>query len=224
MLGPMPPTSVSTPRRAGRAAPLPPDERRQAIVRAVIPLIVEHGASVPTRRIAEAAGVAEGTIFRVFPDKNALLVAAAEETLNPSDARESLAAAVAGLDDLREVVRVVTGRMIERSEHVSAVLMALRGVWMSQVKGAGHEGHEGHGGPPAFVVDSHRALLDRLTAVFEPFGDQLSVPPERAALLLRTLVLGSRHPGMQAEDRLSAEEITQALLEGVHRTPRGGRP
>lgn len=216
-----PPTSVSTPRRTGRAAPLPPDERRQAIVRAVIPLIVEHGASVPTRRIAEAAGVAEGTIFRVFPDKNALLVAAAEETLNPADARESLAAAVAGLDDLREVVRVVTARMIERSEHVSAVLMALRGVWMSQIKAGGHEGH---GGPPAFVVESHRALLDRLTAVFEPFRDQLSVPPERAALLLRTLVLGSRHPGMQAEDRLSAEEITQALLEGVHRTPRGGRP
>jgi AcrR family transcriptional regulator len=206
-------SSVPLARRSGRAAPLPPDERRQAIVRAVIPLIVTHGASVPTRLIAEAAGVAEGTIFRVFPDKNALLVAAAEETLNPSDARESLAAAVAGIDDLAEVVRVVTARMVERSEHVSAVLMALRRVWISQAAAGEHDG------PPAFVVESHRALLERLTAVFEPFRDELTVPPERAALLLRTLVLGSRHPGMEDEDRLSVDEITHALLEGVHRAP-----
>lgn len=41
--------------------------------------------------------------------------------------------------------------------------------------------------------------------------------PERAALLLRTLVLGSRNPGVRPEDRLSADEIADVLLNGIHR-------
>ncbi|HBX79727.1 MAG TPA: TetR/AcrR family transcriptional regulator, partial [Propionibacteriaceae bacterium] len=49
-----------------RAAPLSPDDRRRALIAATRPLLAEFGPDVSTRRIAEAAGVAEGTIFRVF--------------------------------------------------------------------------------------------------------------------------------------------------------------
>ena len=79
-----------------------PDERRKAIVEATLPLLAQYGAGVTTRQIAEAAGIAEGTIFRVFPDKPALLMAAAEETMNPSDGGAELEAALAGHDDLRD--------------------------------------------------------------------------------------------------------------------------
>ena len=60
-----------------RATSMSPDERRKAIVTALVPLLVERGGEVTTREIAQAAGIAEGTIFRVFPDKKSLLLAAA---------------------------------------------------------------------------------------------------------------------------------------------------
>ena len=56
-----------------RATALPADERRTMIVEATLPLLLRHGEMVTTRQIAEAAGIAEGTIFRVFADKDAVI-------------------------------------------------------------------------------------------------------------------------------------------------------
>src|ERR1700761_6793119 len=71
-------------RSSSRARPLPPPQRRAALIAATLPLIVEHGAAVTTRQIAEASGVAEGTIFRVFPDKAALIQAVFEAACDPA--------------------------------------------------------------------------------------------------------------------------------------------
>src|SRR5215471_19507888 len=67
-----------------RAAALPPEARRIAIIDATLPLLMEVGPNVTTRQIAEAAGIAEGTIFRVFADKDALIAAAVEKALDPA--------------------------------------------------------------------------------------------------------------------------------------------
>src|ERR671931_1196638 len=67
----------------GRARPLPPEERRAALIAATLQLVATHGTKVTSRQIAEAAGVAEGTIFRVFPDKEALIRAAVAAALDP---------------------------------------------------------------------------------------------------------------------------------------------
>ena len=56
-----------------RAAALAPDDRRAMLVATTLELVLESGADVSTRQIAEAAGVAEGTIFRVFDTKEELL-------------------------------------------------------------------------------------------------------------------------------------------------------
>src|SRR5690349_24881692 len=73
---------MATPPR--RAAALPPEERREALIAATLPLVLEHGTDVSTRLIAEAAGVAEGTIFRVFPSKDDLIEAVIASAFDPS--------------------------------------------------------------------------------------------------------------------------------------------
>ena len=88
---PVNPTPVNqTPVKSRRAAALPPEERRSMIVAATLPLLLEHGDRVTSRQIAEAAGIAEGTIFRVFADKDEIIVAVVEAALDPAPLEAAL--------------------------------------------------------------------------------------------------------------------------------------
>ena len=49
------------------------EEKRNAILAAAAELIAEQGIGSPVAKIAKQAGVAEGTIFTYFADKNVLL-------------------------------------------------------------------------------------------------------------------------------------------------------
>ena len=58
---------------------MPREQRRAAIIEATLPLIHEVGTAVTTRQVAEAAGVAEGTIFRVFDSLQELIDATIDQ-------------------------------------------------------------------------------------------------------------------------------------------------
>ena len=94
-------------------------------------------------------------------------------------------------------------------------MMAMRSLWMSGDKPHDHRPGE----PPAFVVEANRALMAGLTELFEPHAGELSVPPETAATVLRTLVLGARHPGASLEHGLSPHVIADVMLDGIRRRP-----
>ncbi len=49
------------------------DEKRKAILDAAADVVALHGVSAPTAKIAQRAGVAEGTLFTYFANKDALL-------------------------------------------------------------------------------------------------------------------------------------------------------
>jgi AcrR family transcriptional regulator len=196
-----------------RATALSPDERRKAIVRALLPLLVERGDEITTREIAQAAGIAEGTIFRVFPDKARLMMAAAEEAINPADGQAAFDEAMLGLETLREKVVVAAQRVLDRMRMTMSVMFAVR-----RHLGAHEELHrhdKKHFGPPQFVLDAQAELHRRLAGIFEEHRDELAVEPEVAAVALRSLIFGASRPELGLAPALSAEQIADLLLSGV---------
>ena len=148
-----------------RATALPPDERRSMIVAATLPLLLEHGDRVTSRQIAEAAGIAEGTIFRAFADKDEIIAAVIEAALDP----EPLEAALSGIpDDLA----------FEDALAAAVVIMQQRviDIWRL-VSSVGTRFHEMTRRP---MVDS-----DALVRMFEANRARITVEPIVAARLLR---------------------------------------
>ena len=180
--------------QSGRSAALPPDERRLSIIEAALPLVLEFGETVTTRQIAAAAGIAEGTIFRVFPDKDALLAAVLDAVLDTTSFDAALASIDPGLgfeDRLIAATEIVADRIL----HVWRLLSNLG---------------------PRLREQAARPLADSapLAALFAPEADRLSVGPTEAARLLRALTLSTTHP-MMAPEPMTPAQIVALLLRGI---------
>lgn len=187
-----------------------PEDRQQAILDAVTPLIVERGASVTTSEMARAAGVAEGTIYSVFPDKHSLIIAAVRASLDPA----AVQAAVGNIDrtqTLQLQLQDAATILADRIERVMALFDALR----SLPEHSHHDGsHARH-----FVAQTEAAVTETLTELLDTHREELSIEPVRAAAAFRGLIFAIRHPMLPPDQRLTVEEAVTILMSGIANRP-----
>jgi AcrR family transcriptional regulator len=182
------------------------DERRAMIIDAVIPLLIEHGREVTTRQIADAAGIAEGTIFRVFADKDALFAAAVEQFLDPGHLHERLRA----IDPELPLEAKVNDILFQLRSRMTGIFGIMQAVGMQ--------------GPPP-----RRPAPETFFAVIEeilrPDLEQLNVPPDRVASFLRLVAFGSAIPHVNEGRELSTAELARYITYGIAGHPaEGGGP
>src|SRR4051812_39225079 len=107
-----------------RAVAMAPEERRSMIVAVTLPLLLEHGDRVTTKQIAEAAGIAEGTIFRAFADKDEIIAAVIDAALDQGPLEAALGAIPDDLGfeaGLAAAVVIMQQRVIDSWRLISSV-------------------------------------------------------------------------------------------------------
>jgi AcrR family transcriptional regulator len=184
-----------------------PAERRAAIVDAARPLVMRHGSAVTTRQIAEAGGIAEGTIFRVFPDKESVVQAVVAEVFDPEPTLRELAAVDRGLP-LRERLIAATAVLQRRLSQVFGLLDALGWIRPPEPEEANRRPT-----PPAAINDALRAAM---VEIIGPDERALRVPATELAHVLRLLVFSGTHPMIADGRQLTPEEIVTILLDGLY--------
>lgn len=166
-------------------------------------LIVARGGDVSTAEIAEAAGIAQGTIFRVFPTKESIIDAIFADAFDRAAVRTELG----GLEpvaDLAERMRQIVAVLLRRNRRIVSLFNAL-----------------GARRPPNMGEAGHRARWEQsladIAALLEPDRAQLRMAPPEAARLLQSLVIALSGPLISQRPDYSPEAIVDLVLNGIAR-------
>lgn len=176
-------------------------DRRTTLIEATLPLLLEHGRSVTIKQIAEAAGVAEGTIFRVFDAKDDLVAAALDHAFDIEPF----------LDDLRAIEPDQPLRSLV-SDLVSLLQIRFRGIFelMTAVSMVGPPSAHRH-------LQQHREEVARIMAdLLRPHADDLAIPVAEFVHITRLLTFSGSHPHISEGRILTTDQIVTTVLEGLH--------
>ncbi|GAA2541766.1 hypothetical protein GCM10010435_06600 [Winogradskya consettensis] len=181
------------------------EDRRAALISATLPLLREFGLEVSTRQIAAAAGVAEGTIFGVYSDKNSLLVDVLMDALDPDSTLQAIRAIDAGKTlrvRLAEAAELVNERFTQNAQLMTA---ARKLVFMS---GA-------HPEAAARMGASRGQLQAALAELVLPDAAVLRRAPDAVAGLFLLFCGGNAFGPFGDPDHFDGEELVSLLLDGL---------
>jgi AcrR family transcriptional regulator len=189
-----------------------PEQRREMIVAAALPLVAEHGAKVTTAQVARVAGIGEATIFRVFQDKDELLDAVVAETFR----HERVECEIASIP----LDQPLAGRLAEAADALAANFARL-GAVMGALHASGDQRmskmHKPADQRARHLAGAREASMAAISAaiaeLFEPEASTLRLPAQQAATLFLGLLFSRARPGAPAE--ISAEVLIDTFLYGA---------
>lgn len=176
-------------------------DRRAALIAATVPLLRTHGLDVTTRQIAQAAGVAEGTIFGVFPDKGTLIRAALMHALDPDDTIAALGA-IAATAGLRERLIAAADLINARFTTNALLLSAARGLATDSTA-------------MLRMVHNRERLINALTGLVTPHRAELRLDPGSVARALLLLLGANTYGPFGDPDKFTGTEMVALLLDGL---------
>lgn len=206
--------------RARRTATLRADARRnlEQILLAAREVVAERGAGVPLEEIARRAEVGIGTLYRRFPDRDALLRAlvldalarsrsAAERALEEHDGFEALAHYMHAVLDLR--VSAVIPQVLHRFDLRDAELGPARDASASAVQRIVDAAHEDGSLPTEIGFGDIGTFLVRLSRPL-PGAVPLAMSDELAHRHLDVFLTGLRRsePGSLGGRALTREDLS----------------
>lgn len=168
---------------------------REAITTVALELIVRRGAAVSMEEIARAAGVGVGTLYRHFPDRQALLESIAVNALHDllTFSRNLVDQDLPGWEALRALVDHFTGQPL-------ALIKSMTDTTAAEPK-------------LAALRDELDSLVERVAARAQRQGTMRGdVPPSEVVGLLNVVVC---RPGARPDDHLAT-----VVLDGL----RAGAP
>lgn len=188
-----------------RAPSLPPDERRSHLIAATLEVLRRKGRDLTVRDIAEQAGVAEGTIFRVFASKDDLIDAALQHAFDPEETVRALMQ-IGVQQELRGRLIAAVQLLQRRFVEVFELTEALGTVTLPErVVGEHRQRHE------QAREDGNRHLAWLVEADQERFR----LPAAEVSRLLQMLCFAGTHTRVNQGRRLTPEEIVTVVLDGV---------
>lgn len=179
------------------------DDRRKSILDAAMPLFMSQGSDVTTKQIAEAAGIAEGTVFRAFADKDELIHAVVHRYMDPEPTLTALGAIDIGLpleDKVTQVVHIIRARF-------AGVIGIMDALGLRQP--THHPPHR------LQATDKQHHSANVTLKLFEPHAAQLRIEPAAVVQYVRLMCFAVSVPTIVGDRVVTDAELVDFILHGI---------